>query len=240
MAQCICSRLSAAPLMAGVDSDVISRISAAGRLMSLKGRFGRLQPDELSRSLFFVLSGEMRMFQVAPDGQEHLIQRFGAGEFYCLAALISGHSCNSFVVNVGRTELLHWNHDQFRRFLDDNPGFYGNVLSQIAHQLERERELRTLSRCCRADVKVAAYLLHRIRSGQCLCQRGCAVDLRPITLTAQELGIARETLSRCLQRLVRREGISYQRGMISVNDISSLEAVLDESECSCGYCASAS
>lgn len=222
--------------MAGVDGELVSQISAAGRLLSLKGRFGRLQPGELAKSLFFVLSGEMRMFQMAPDGQEHLIQRFGPGEFYCLAALVSGHSCNSFVVNVGATDLLSWNHDQFRRFMRDNPDFHGNVLSQMAHQVERERELRTLSRCCRADVMVAAYLLHRIRSGQRRCQCGFTVDLRPITLTAQELGIARETLSRCLQRLVRREGISYQHGIISVNNITSLEAVLEESECSCGTC----
>ena len=137
------------------------------------------------------------------------------------------------MVNAGTTELMFWSHDVFRQFMAENSDFYGNILNQMASQVEQEREMRTLSRCCKADVKVAAYLLYRIKRGHCLQEFSCSVDLRPISLTAQELGIARETLSRSLQRLVARNSITYRRGTVQVSDLSCLEAVLEEAECSC-------
>lgn len=225
--------LRRAPLLSNLDSDLVEQVAQSGRLLTLKGRHRRIGQVDLSRRLYFVVSGEMRMLRVAPDGQEQLLQRFRAGEFFCLAAVASGHSCNSVMVNAGTTDLIYWGHDTFRAFLDQNPEFHHNVLSQMAFQIEQEREMRTLSRCCRADVRVAAYLLHRIRNGHCLRQCLCAVDIRPVSLTAQELGLARETLSRCIQRLVKRRAISYERGMIRVTDPVTLEAVLEESECEC-------
>lgn len=238
MSDRVVEMLSGAPLMSGVDGNLVNQVAGAGRLRTLKGRFGRISPEEMSKHLFFILSGEMRMLRMAPDGQEHLMQRFRIGEFFCLAAAVSGHSCNSLMANAGTTELMYWGHEVFRGLMLDNSDFHSNILNQMAFQIEQEREMRTLSRCCKADVKVAAYLLHKIKCGYCLRQCVCAVDLRPISLTAQELGIARETLSRSLRRLVKREGITYQRGTVQVTDISRLETVLEESECSCCLMAS--
>ena len=221
-------------LMDGVDNELVQDVVSAGRVRTILGQFGRIGSEEMSKRLFFVLSGEMRMLRISPDGQEHLMQRFRAGEFFCLAAVISNYSCKSQMVNAGMTELMYWSHDVFRQFVDESTRFYSNILGQMACQIEQEREMRTLSRCCKADVRVAAYLLHKIKQGHCLRKYVCAVDLRPISLTAQELGIARETLSRSLQRLVKREGITYQRGTVQVTSISCLEEVLEEAECSCG------
>ncbi|SDZ78070.1 cAMP-binding domain of CRP or a regulatory subunit of cAMP-dependent protein kinases [Desulfuromusa kysingii] len=233
MSVCPLGLLQKAPLLNDVGHELITQISQAGRVRTLKRNFGRIGPDEMSKRLFFVLSGEMRMMRMAPDGQEHLIQRFNSGEFFCLSALVSSFSCNSQMVNAGSTELMYWGHDVFRQFMDANPHFYGNILHQMASQVEQEREMRTLSRCCKADIKVAAYLLHKIKQGECTRKLACSLDLRPISLTAQELGIARETLSRSLQRLVQRDGIDYTSGRVQISSLASLEAVLEESECSC-------
>jgi DNA-binding Lrp family transcriptional regulator len=59
------------------------------------------------------------------------------------------------------------------------------------------------------------------------------IDVRPLSLTAQELGIARETLSRSLKRLVERHAIHYEGGQIQVINMEALEAVLEETECAC-------
>lgn len=226
--------LAAAPLLAGVSAAEVSAFAGAGRHRVLKGRFGRIPAEELSQRLFFVLSGEIKMIQLAPDGQECLMQRVGPGEFFCLSSVISGFSCQSEGVSAGTTQILSWGQDYFRAFMRGNAQIYNNLLAQMASQVTRERELRTLSRCCKADVKVAAYLLHKIRNGHCGSQCGkTVVDLRPINVTAQELGVARETLSRCLQRLVDRRCISYQRGLVKISELNRLEAVLDEDDCQC-------
>lgn len=225
--------LGNSPLLNGVGDALVREIADSGRICLLKGRFGRIEPKEMSTRLFFVLSGEMRMLRLAPDGQEHLIQRFSAGEFFCLAAVVSSHCCKSQMVNAGRTELMYWGHDVFRKLVDQSAVLHHNILAQMAFQIEQEREMRTLSRCCNADVKVAAYLLHKLKQSDCLQKNTYQVELKPISLTAQELGIARETLSRCLQRLVKREGIAYHNGTVKITSMLSLESILDEAECSC-------
>lgn len=227
-------RLSCAPLMEGIENEVIEKIAQNGRPRTLKGRHGRVCQEELSARLFFVLTGEMRMFRLAPDGQELLVQRFGAGEFFCLAAAVSGHPCRSFLVNFGLTELLVWNREVFSQQMQECPRLYHNVLHQMAFQVEKERDMRTLCRCCRADIKVAAYLLHRMKTHPNPSRQTDLIDLRSISLAAQELGMARETLSRCLRRLVRRRGIMYRRGMVQVTDVTCLESVLEALDCSCG------
>jgi len=231
--QKVMKMLRESPLLKDLEEDLIVQIANSGRQVVMKGRYGRIDKSDLSRRLYFVASGEMRMLRMAPDGQEHLLQRFKAGEFFCLSALSSGHGCNNIMVSSGRVELVCWGHDTFRAFIQDNPGFHHNVLSQMAWQIEQEREMRALSRCCKADVRVAAYLLHKIKHGCCLRECLRMLDVRPLSLTAQELGIARETLSRSLQRLVKKNVISYDHGQVRVADILALEAVIEESECAC-------
>ena len=220
--------------MTALEPEFVERIAVAARIRTLKRRFGRIDQEELSRRLFFVLSGEMHMLRIAPDGQECLLQRFLPGEFFCLSSLLSGCPCQSQMTSAGTTTLLHWTHDLFRELMQDNPHFHSNILQQMACQIEQEREMRTLSHCCRADIKVAAYLLHKARTRNCAKNCCCSViDLKPISLTARELGIARETLSRCLQRLVRQNSITYQRGLVQIADTSSLEAMIESSDCDC-------
>lgn len=221
------------PLLNGLDDKLIDEIAESGRHTVLKGRHDRIDSVDLSRRLYFIAEGEMRMLRLSPDGQEHLLQRMKKGEYFCLTSIASGHSCNSFMVNAGRVDLIYWGHETFRSFMYQNPVFHQNVLSQMACQIEEERDMSALLRCCKADVRVAAYLFHKARHG--CCKHHClrTIDVRPLSLTAQELGIARETLSRSLKRLVGRSAINYEGGQIQVTNMEALEAVLEESECDC-------
>jgi CRP-like cAMP-binding protein len=229
---CICQQLYSAPLLEGLPPDLVEGIAAKARLQTLSGRHERLVADDLSRRFFFVATGEIRLIQTTPDGQEMLVRRLKSGEFFCLSALVAQKTCHSYAANVGRTDLLYWKGSEFRRLIDDNPAFSQNILTQMAHQLDRERELHTLARCNRADTKVAAYLLHRFHNTQG-SETLPTIDLRPLGLTAQELGIARETLSRCLQRLHKRGAIHYRRGHVSPHDDLALEGLRAEVDCLC-------
>lgn len=228
--------LRRAPLLEGLDDDFCTQIATGARSREYKKRLGRIDTDELSQRLHFVLSGEMHLLRMSPDGQECLIQRYVTGDFFCLSSLLSGRCCNSFVVSAVGSQILFWSQEWFRRLLQSDARFYGNLVKQMAWQVEQERSLRTLSRCAGTDSKLVAYLLHKMDSAHCSIQhKTLVVDLRPIGLTAQELGVARETLSRSLQRLVRVDGISYQRGQVHIADPALLEQLLEESAC-CNDC----
>jgi len=224
--------LRRAPLLEGLGDSFCAQIGDSARCRDYKKRLGRIDTEELSARLHFVMSGEMHMMRVSPDGQECLIQRFVPGDFFCLSSLLSGHCCNSFVVSAASSQVLFWSQEWFRHLLQSDSRFYGNLLKQMARQIEQERSLRTLSRCTGTDSKLVAYLLHKLDHAHCCIQhKTLVVDLRPIGLTAQELGVARETLSRSLQRLVRVDGVSYQRGQVHIADSRLLERLLEESAC---------
>ena len=234
MERSVFSLLKQSSLMAGVDDALIEKIATTGRSRVIKGRNGRIDSEELSRRLFLVVSGEFRVLRISAEGQECLMQRVMPGEFFCLASLISGRNCGSQLVSHGVTELFHWKHEQFQSHLSESDVLRNNLLQQMACQVEEERDMRTLSRCCKADVRVAAYLLHKMKSRprckDCKCN---SIDLKPIAFTAQELGIARETLTRSLQRLDKKQCISYQRGLVQIDHLNKLETILEESDCSC-------
>lgn len=228
--------LHQAPLFAGLDDVACEQIAAASKSREYKKRLGRIDADELCQRLHFVVSGEMQLVRLSPDGQECLIQRFKPGEFFCLASLLSGHCCCSHVVSAATSEVLFWPQEWFRRLMQTDGCFHQNVLKQMAQQVEQERSLRTLTRCSRMDSKLAAYLLHKLNHAHCCVQqKTLVVDLRPIGMTAQELGVARETLSRSLQRLVAIDGISYRRGQVHINSPELLERLLEQSVC-CDDC----
>lgn len=224
--------LRRAPLLEGLDDSACAQIGDAARSRDYKKRLGRIDTEELSTRLHFVMSGEMHLLRISPDGQECLIERYLPGDFFCLSSLLSGRCCNSFVVSATSAQILFWSQEWFRRLLQSDARFYGNLVKQMACQVEQERSLRTLSRCSGTDSKLVAYLLHKLDHAHCcISHKTLVIDLRPIGLTAQELGVARETLSRSLQRLVRVNGISYQRGRVHINDTSILEQLLEESAC---------
>ncbi len=230
------SCLRRAPLLEGLGDDFCQQIGGAARSRDYKKRLGRIDTEELSARLHFVMNGEMHLLRIAPDGQECLIERYLPGDFFCLSSLLSGRRCNSFVISATNSQVLFWSQEWFRRLLQSDARFYGNLLKQMARQVEQERSLRTLSRCSGSDSKLIAYLLHKLDNARCCMQhKSLMVDMRPIGLTAQELGMARETLSRSLQRLVRMEGISYQRGQVHIADPGLLAQLLEESAC-CNDC----
>ncbi len=233
MADKIATILHRSTLMQGVPEFVINQIASEGRIQQIKGRYGRLEAEELGRRIYLVLFGEMRMFRLAPDGQEYLVERYGPGEFFCLAALITRRPCQNYLTNHGAVTLAHWGQESFQTFMATSSELHQNILQQMAHCLETERELRNLSRCNRAEIKVAGYLLYRFQ-GLSPNQIGHqAVDLRPISLTAQELGLARETFSRCLHRLAKQGGIRYNSGRVQIHDLNRLHQILEDNRCHC-------
>ncbi|PLX97247.1 MAG: hypothetical protein C0622_13580 [Desulfuromonas sp.] len=222
--------LRRSPLMNGIDAPLIDQLVAAGREHQVKGRSTLIAAEELASRLFLVVAGEVHVVRLAADGQECLMQRVLPGELFCLASLVLERDCGSQLMCSGPTMLLSWGHDYFRRLLKENPALYTNLLRSMACQVEEERDLRVLSRCCRADLKVAAYLLHPLnRQGSELR----TIDLKPIAATASELGMARETLTRCLQSLQRKQVIGYRQGLVSVASLERLEAFIEGADCCC-------
>ena len=123
---------------------------------------------------------------------------------------------------MNRVQLLRWEAKEFCATLRTNHGFCRNILKILAGHLECARKQRCFCHKASADTRVAHFLINRLRPGTdtCLnCPTPC-LDLRPLSLTAQEIGLARETLTRVLGRMNKQGCIKLCRGRITVCDLA--------------------
>lgn len=207
--------LDATPLLAQANTTLVQQLGVRARRRLLPLRQQCIDGEEMRQRIFFVVSGSFHLLRQTPDGEEVLVSRYGPGDFFCLAAAFSGSGPVGYAVNTSPAQLLCWSLRDFQALMQTDSSLGERLLRQMAWQVEQERQMRTLLCCCRAENRVAAYLLYRRQA--CRPQPDDAqLDLKPLSLTAAELGLARETLSRCLHRLQRQQIIQCQRGQVRI------------------------
>jgi CRP-like cAMP-binding protein len=123
----------------------------------------------------------------------------------------------TFGESLGSLRLLMLPAACFLQLLREHFSLARNLVTQLATSLERTSQQACLCRARSAPMLVARHLLNRLPDHR------DSIDLRPIRMTAQEIGIARETLSRALARLCKRGLIDYCRGKVLVLDRPGLQ-----------------
>lgn len=177
------------------------------------------------------------MLRTGSGGEESLQQRLMPGDIFCPAAMVSGQGCGSYAVSLESCQLLSWSHRWFNRLMEQDGQLRKNLMLLLARHVEEERHKRCLLQCVNVRAKVASFLLARINQNDndlsAVPETIDEIDLRPISLTAQELGMARETMSRAFSTF-EQDGILYcRRGLIRVRDCSRLQMIVDGGDGCC-------
>jgi CRP-like cAMP-binding protein len=113
---------------------------------------------------------------------------------------------------VGGLRLLVLPVPRFLQLIREHYPLARNLISQLSNLLERVGQQVCLCQARSAPVLVARYLL------ECLTENRDILDIRPLHMTAQEVGVARETLSRVLAGLCKQGLIEYSRGQVRIVD----------------------
>jgi len=223
------SELTQLPLLKGIASETLQKVieTAKRRYLSRKGSI--LSTEDLSDRLYILLDGQIKMLRPSVGGDESLQQRLGEGDVFCLVSMVSGVHCGSYGETLGSCTLLSWPHRVFVGLMEEDRQLHVNVLNLLAEQVEVERHKRCLSQCSNVGARVAGYLLYLNDSHRC----NETIDLRPITLSAQELGMARETMSRTFTSFERLGIVHCSRGIITIRDYERLQLIADGMECCC-------
>ena len=179
-----------------------------------------------------MLDGQIKMLRASVGGDESLQQRLGEGDVFCLVSMVSGVHCGSYGESMGSCTLLSWPHRVMIDLMEKDRQLHMNVLHLLAQQVEMERHKRCLSQCSNVGARVAGYLLYLNETS---CRDDESIDLRPITLSAQELGMARETMSRTFSAFERSGLLTCCRGIIKICDCERLQMIADGMECDCDH-----
>ncbi|MBW2187012.1 MAG: Crp/Fnr family transcriptional regulator [Deltaproteobacteria bacterium] len=228
------SKITELPLLMNLKKSTVDALVERGRRSTFDRKGLLLSSEDLSSRLFLILEGKMKVLRPTSGGEESLQQRLISGDIFCPAALILRKGCCSYAESLTQVQLLSWPHRQFRQLMDEDDQLHRNLIELLAHQIEEERTKRCLSQCINVRAKVATFLISSINQNKTSeLSTPLKIDLRPISLTAQELGIARETMSRTLSKLEQLEIITCQRGLIDVHDSLQLQLIADGLDCNC-------
>lgn len=206
------------PIFKGISEPQVTTIYSQARPQCFLKKDILFLAGNQVKHLYLVQQGTVKEYYTSPSGEECMIQRVCRGECLALPSLFHAirHTTNAEAMN--KVQLLRWKATDFFATLRTNHTFCRNILKMLAGHLECAHKQRCFCHKASADTRVAHFLINRLRPGTdtCLnCPTPC-LDLRPLSLTAQEIGLARETLTRVLGRMNKQGCIKLCRGRITV------------------------
>ena len=174
------------------------------------------QPGDEGRAFLIVQSGVVRVEQTNMAGRTVVLYRVHAGDSCVLTTtcLLSGRPYSGYGYAEGSVSAIAISADRFRSLLGRDPAFQDRVFRGFA---QRVGEL--------TDV-IDALLLHRteLRLARWVGQQNTRELHRTQQDIAQELGTAREVVSRTLKSFERSGWIRMERGTITILNANALLA----------------
>jgi CRP/FNR family transcriptional regulator, cyclic AMP receptor protein len=175
------------------------------------------EPHSPAESVYYIQSGQVRLYTVGPDDSTHLIEILGAGQWFGAAALAGADSCKTRAVCVGITVLREFRIEQLLAALSNDPQQLIEFNRQLAVRLlaATEEASRLVFEDC--NQRLISALIRFSRS-VASTQHDDGVVLR-IThdQLAQAVGVARETVSLALTQLRQQNLLRTGRNQLVFN-----------------------
>jgi len=215
------------PLFAALDAATVARIAAGSRRLHLTAGESIVREGEPCRGFFAIVAGGAKVFRLAPDGREQVLQRVRAGQTFAEAAVLSmkRYPANA-VATESPTEIVEIGAETFLKLFDGDQrvakAMVASLSTWLLRLVGRVEELTVLS----AGARLARYLLDLPST---TTQDGVVVEL-PLAKKdlAASLGITPETLSRLLRKWQDLEIVRGDGASIVVLDSDSLVAIAED------------
>lgn len=240
--------IKGAPLFAALSDAQLARALARATTLELDEGQWLFRQDDAATRFFFVRSGQMRLFRLAADGSEKIIELVGAGQTFAEALMFMGTGRYPVcAAALSPARLLAIDAADFAAMLRESPETCFALLGDLSrrlHGLIAEIDSLTL---VSATGRVARWLLARLPRGaysQPASQPGPQrnpglvserdADLAALTLDvrkavlASRLSISPETWSRITRRLTADGIIQVDGQRIVILDRAALQALADE------------
>jgi CRP-like cAMP-binding protein len=217
--------LARSPLFAGLPTQVLQQAVFLAKLLSLDKKQILFSPEEPAQALFFILEGKIKVYHLNENGEEFVLRVATAGEALCLPSALNRKNCLAHGESIAPSRTLVFPREPFLQLMEKNFLLTQNVLGILASKFERICHKSCMTRMCPAPALVAHFLLERLSkdaSGFDAFQN-FHINLKPMQLTAQEIGIARETLSRVIRKIEREGLIRFCRGIVIIHDLKGIK-----------------
>jgi CRP-like cAMP-binding protein len=181
---------------------------------------------DTGQTLYLIVSGRVRIYVEAEDGQEASVQVYGPGEFFGDLAAIDELPRSASAVALEPTTLAAVGRERLREHLRRSPQLALNFLKVLSERLRYSTE--QVRRLSFRDVagRVARRLLDLAEQHGVSGADGLRISF-PLTQTelASLVGASRESVNKALGNLRRQGLIAVDQNHITVRDAVALRAV---------------
>jgi len=173
------------------------------------------EPDTPAHHLYFIRSGQVRVYQPGPDGSTRLVEILGPGDWCGAASLAEEERHGNRAVAVTPAVVVEAPADRWLAVLAERPALATRWIATLASKLQAARADAACLMFDDCNSRLVRTLLHFSRSSAAAPSEDGGVVLR-IThqQLAQAVGAARETVSLALTQLRQRNLVRTGRNQL--------------------------
>lgn len=199
-------------------ASVFSNPAMGARRMDVAGDTTLFEPGTSADQLYFIESGQVRLYQIGSDGSTRLSDILGPGDWFGIAALARAATYGDRAVTVNSASLWTLSAEQLFELLRREHGVAVELIGQLAGRLETANEDAARLMFDDCNQRLIHTLVRFSRTAAATLQDDGGVVLR-IThqQLAQAVGAARETISLALTQLRQRNLLRTGRNRLFFN-----------------------
>ena len=123
-----------------LDKDTLQKLEALTQRKSLAADHTVFFQDDPSDSLYLVLSGSAKIFQISEDGKQRILRILKKGDAFGELAMIEGQPRSASVQTLESCEMLMLIRKDFQAFCEKHPAVLWMLLEAFAERLRRMNE----------------------------------------------------------------------------------------------------
>ncbi len=171
-------------------------------------------------SFFLVLSGQLKVYLLSPDGREHILHMAGHGDLVAEGAVFAQGTYPASAMAVADSSVARVYRDRLLQLLREDPELSLAMLGGLSRRLRQF--VQTIEDLSLRDVttRLARFVLAGATDGFCPLP-GTKTQL------AAQLGTVLEPLSRSLRHLKEAGILAERKGGVVVLDAEALQDLVD-------------
>jgi CRP/FNR family transcriptional regulator, dissimilatory nitrate respiration regulator len=212
------------PLFRHLDEQTLGAVVGRARLQTLERGQTLFAQGDPADAFFIVLDGWVKLYRLAPNGDETVITIIAPGESFAEPVMFLGGKYPVYAASASRCRLVRMEHDAFVKCLQSERELATAMLASIAWRGAALTEQIGMLKAMNAPRRVAEFLLRLGNAGH-----GGAVVTLPYekALIAGRLGMTPESFSRALAAL-KKIGVSVDHSSVEIADVAALRGFVQD------------
>jgi CRP/FNR family transcriptional regulator len=208
------------PLFSGLNRGQLAHFLG----IALEKSFGRGElifcEDDEGNGFYVILSGTVKIFKLSPDGKEHILHIFTAGQTFGEVPVFAGEHFPANAEALHETRALFFPRSAFVALLEKNPALSLKLLADLSLKLRQFTvQIENLS-LKEIPARLATYLLYLVEEQGRDDQVTLSISKGQL---ASLLGTIPETLSRIFAKLSSQQLIQVEGRKIILLDAAGLK-----------------